>query len=242
MNTFLSGRIATVVLCLVLFLTACQSSDIGAPVRNAGESGKYHRVSKGDTLYSIAWRYGKDYKGLASANKIDHPYTIYLGQKILIRGRSAESVSTRKPASKKKITKSKTIVKSSAPSSKTEIQWGWPLSGQVLKEFSLQGKVNKGIDIAGSAGTRVNAAADGVVVYAGGNLRGYGKLVIVKHNDRFLSAYGNNRSIRVKEGQKVKQGQVLAEVGTSSSDVEMLHFEIRRDGKPENPVSYLPGH
>jgi lipoprotein NlpD len=229
---------------MLMLLTACMSSDVGAPVRNAGESGKYHRVQKGDTLYSIAWRYGKDYKSLARANKIVYPYTIYSGQKIVIRGRSVESKS--KPVAKKKTSKSKSAAKSTPTqsSSKTKtsaIDWSWPLNGKVLKEFSLDGKVNKGIDIAGSAGNRVNAAAHGVVVYAGGNLRGYGKLVIVKHDDHFLSAYGNNRSIRVKEGQKVKQGQALAVVGTSSSDVEMLHFEIRKDGKPENPVSYLPG-
>jgi lipoprotein NlpD len=86
----------------------------------------------------------------------------------------------------------------------------------------------------------VNAAAAGVVVYAGGNLRGYGKLVIVKHNDRFLSAYGNNQDVRVKEGDRVTSGQMLARVGTSGSDIEMLHFEIRLKGKPENPRKYLP--
>jgi lipoprotein NlpD len=212
---------------------------VGAPVRNAGESGKYHTVQKGETLYSIAWRYGKDYKSLASANKIAHPYTIYLGQKIAIRGRSTES--KQKPASKKKASKRKTTTKSVTPTSTAStIEWKWPLNGKVVKGFSLKGKVNKGIDILGTEGNRVGAAADGVVVYAGGNLRGYGKLVIVKHNEQFLSAYGNNRSIRVKEGQKVKQGQMLAEVGKNSSDIEMLHFEIRRNGKPENPASYLP--
>jgi lipoprotein NlpD len=239
MITFYSSRIVFTVISMLMLLTACQSSDVGAPVRNAGESGKYHRVQKGDTLYSIAWRYGKDYKSLAKANKIAHPYTIYLGQKIVIRGRSAES--KQKPASKRKTSKSKSAAKSTTTqSSSSAIVWRWPLNGNVLKEFSLNGKVNKGIDIAGSAGKRVNAAADGVVVYAGGNLRGYGKLVILKHDDHFLSAYGNNRSIRVKEGQRVNQGQALAEVGTSSSDIEMLHFEIRKDGKPENPISYLP--
>ncbi|HAK53566.1 MAG TPA: hypothetical protein DCM54_16945, partial [Gammaproteobacteria bacterium] len=90
------------------------------------------------------------------------------------------------------------------------------------------------------AGQRVNAAADGVVVYAGGNLRGYGKLVIVKHSDRFLSAYGNNQEIRVSEGETVKAGQMLAKVGASASNVETLHFEIRLNGRPEDPLRYLP--
>ena len=106
--------------------------------------------------------------------------------------------------------------------------------------FSTTGKVNKGIDIRGGLGESVAAAADGVVVYAGGGLRGYGKLVIVKHNDHFLSAYGHNRAILVKEGEKVKGGQVVAEIGSSGPGKEMLHFEIRRDGKPEDPLLYLP--
>jgi lipoprotein NlpD len=119
-------------------------------------------------------------------------------------------------------------------------EWDWPLRGEVLGDFSLQGKVNKGIDIAGKPGSGVKAAADGVVVYAGSNLRGYGKLVIVKHNHQFLSAYGNNYSIRVDEGKKVKAGDVLGRVGSSDSNIEMLHFEIRKDGIPVNPVDYLP--
>jgi lipoprotein NlpD len=110
----------------------------------------------------------------------------------------------------------------------------------VILAFSTTGRVNKGVDIRGRLGESVAAAADGVVVYAGGGLRGYGKLVIVKHNDHFLSAYGHNRAILVKEGEKVKGGQVVAEIGSSGLNQEMLHFEIRRDGKPEDPLLYLP--
>ena len=125
---------------MLMFLTACQSSDVGAPVRNAGESGKYHRVQKGDTLYSIAWRYGKDYKSLAKANKIAYPYTIYLGQKLVIRGRSAQSAS--KPVARKKTSKSKSTAKSSAAKSSSKattstINWSWPLNGKVIKEERL---------------------------------------------------------------------------------------------------------
>ncbi len=125
-------------------------------------------------------------------------------------------------------------------SSGSTVKWKWPLKGEVIRGFSLEGKVNKGINIGGKPGTPVRAAADGIVVYAGGNLRGYGKLVIVKHNQHYLSAYGNNQSIRVAEGVKVKAGQVLARVGASASNIEMLHFEIRKDGKPVNPLWYLP--
>jgi lipoprotein NlpD len=102
------------------------------------------------------------------------------------------------------------------------------------------GGVNKGLDISGKPGDRVNAAAEGVVVYAGGGLRGYGKLVIVKHNNQYLSAYGHNRSINVKEGDSVKRGQKLAEIGATGSQQPILHFEIRKSGKPVNPLGYLP--
>ena len=223
---------------LTLMLSACQINDVNAPVTNAGERSKYHVVRKGDTLYSIAWKYGRDYKSLAKANKITAPYTIFVGQKLSIRGAKPASASrTNKP--KKRVTKAP--AKASAPAEvNNKMNWRWPLKGEIIKGFSLEGKVNKGINIAARAGTGIRAAADGVVVYAGGNLRGYGKLVIVKHNNHFLSAYGNNRTIRVKEGAVVKSGQVLAEVGSSNARVEMLHFEIRRDGKPVNPISYLP--
>jgi len=100
--------------------------------------------------------------------------------------------------------------------------------------------VNKGVDIRGKLGESVTSAAAGTVVYAGGGLRGYGKLVIVKHDNHFLSAYGHNRTILVKEGDKVKGGQVVAEIGSSGPNQEMLHFEIRKDGKPEDPLNYLP--
>jgi lipoprotein NlpD len=123
----------------------------------------------------------------------------------------------------------------------SNLRWRWPVAGQVVNAFSLTGKVNKGVDIRGKLGESVFAAADGIVVYAGGGLRGYGKLVIVKHNDKFLSAYGHNRAILVKEGEKVKGGQVVAEIGSSRSNQKMLHFEIRRNGKPEDPLLYLPG-
>ena len=226
------------VIVFALMLSACQINDVNAPVTNAGDRSKYHIVRKGDTLYSIAWKYGRDYKSLARANKIAAPYIIFVGQKLSIRGvRSAPASSTSKP--KKRVAKSP--AKSGAPVPlNSNLNWQWPLRGEILKGFSLAGKVNKGINIAAKAGTGIRAAADGVVVYAGGNLRGYGKLVIVKHNNHYLSAYGNNRTIRVKEGAQVKSGQVLAEVGSSNAKVEMLHFEIRKDGKPVNPIRYLP--
>lgn len=234
----------TIVLSLALFgLVACQSSGIYVPVIGSGESGAYakgyYTVQSGDTLYSIAFRYGLDYKKLARSNKIAPPYTIFVNQRIRLKGslpkRSTPRQKTIAKSSPQK-TKKPVTRKTQAP----KLNWQWPVPGEVVLAFSTTGKVNKGIDIRGGLGESVAAAADGVVVYAGGGLRGYGKLVIVKHNDHFLSAYGHNRAILVKEGEKVKGGQVVAEIGSSGPGQEMLHFEIRRDGKPEDPLLYLP--
>jgi lipoprotein NlpD len=235
-------------LTLFLILSACSGSRIYVPGSGAAEQGARsagtHVVQRGETLYAIAFRYGLDYKGLAAANRIHAPYTIFVSQRIRL-------TTTTPPASKNAtperqnndaMSKTKVAVKSSPTQSQSSnLRWRWPVEGQVVNAFSLTGKVNKGVDIRGKLGESVFAAADGVVVYAGGGLRGYGKLVIVKHNDKFLSAYGHNRAILVKEGEKVKGGQIVAEIGSSSSNQEMLHFEIRRNGKPEDPLLYLPG-
>jgi lipoprotein NlpD len=119
-----------------------------------------------------------------------------------------------------------------------DVPWIWPTSGKVIAPFSESG--NKGLDFAGKAGEPVLAAGDGKVVYAGAGLRGYGELVIVKHNATFLSAYAHNRKILVKEGQQVTRGQKIAEMGNTDSDSVKLHFEIRKQGKPVDPAQYLP--
>ena len=230
-------RIGVLALVLLVLLPGCRSTG-GVPVRDASKATSdrtgVHVVRKGDTLYSIAWRYGFDYKDLAAANNIYAPYTIYVGQNIALRVSSAPRPVTKRPAKPVKPVQRPVKITSGT------LIWQWPVKGQVIKGFSLNGDINKGLDISGKVGDRVNAAAEGLVVYAGGNLRGYGKLVIVKHSDIFLSAYGNNEEIRVKEGDRVKRGQQVARVGASGSVSGMLHFEIRRNGKPEDPVRYLP--
>ncbi len=200
-----------------------------------------HVVKKGDTLYSVAFRYGLDDQSLARINRIRPPYTIYIGQTIKLRGGKKIIAKDSGPdsAGKTKSTRpGKRAVK--APAAVQVSGWQWPLSGEVIAGFSLSPPLNKGIDIAGRKGEKVAAAADGIVVYAGGNLRGYGKLVIIKHNDSFLSAYGNNAATLVKEGERIKAGGSIARVGNNASGTAMLHFEIRRVGKPVNPCSYLP--
>ena len=120
-----------------------------------------------------------------------------------------------------------------------QLDWAWPAKGKIVAGFSETANL-KGIDIAGTAGEPVRASAAGRVVYAGSGLRGYGKLIIIKHNATYLSAYAHNREILVKEGQQVTRGQKIAEMGNTDADQVKLHFEIRRLGKPMDPAKYLP--
>jgi lipoprotein NlpD len=232
-----------VCLVIAILISGCGFGGGYAPVYAPGEERRQniraHTVRSGETLYSIAFRYGLDYKEIADANGISKPYTIFVNQKLRLVGKPVVVAKKVNKTPSKQVAKAPT----KAPLSKiqsSKIDWRWPAAGSVIKPFSLSGDVNKGVDIGGTLGESVLAAADGVVVYAGGGLRGFGKLVIVKHSDQYLSAYGHNRAIRVKEGQKVKVGQVIAEIGSSGTDREMLHFEIRKDGKPADPMIYLP--
>ncbi|MDO6444005.1 peptidoglycan DD-metalloendopeptidase family protein [Marinobacter sp. 2_MG-2023] len=228
-----------------------------------------HVVRQGETLYGIAWSYGRDYRELGSANGIGPPWTIRAGQVLRLdrRGkvssgsgsvstsapRPSQNTSSRAPVAKSPAstttTNRKPVVtrgpdKSAPLDSRTQtvasIPWRWPHSGTVIAGYSASGKVNKGVDIAGKAGDAVRAAADGSVVYAGNGLLGYGNLIIVNHNEHYLSAYAHNRKILVSEGEGVKAGQVIAELGGSGSERPMLHFEIRKNGNPVDPTHYLP--
>lgn len=233
-----TGRTGLVLLLLVFLITGCAGLP---PIYTvAGGTGTYV-VRKGDSLYSIAFRYGLDYKSLARINGVRSPYTIYVDQLIRLRVSAKSPKKDSAPVATQSSTRPPSKVSKAPPAPSALVaSWRWPLKGEVINRFSLAQPVNKGIDIAGDIGDTVKAAADGVVVYAGGNLRGYGQLVIVKHNDSFLSAYGNNEKMLVKEGEKVKAGKSIARVGKTAANVEMLHFEIRRDGKPVDPLRYLP--
>lgn len=222
---------------------------------NNKKASAFHRVKQGDTLFSIALRYGIDYRKLASANSISKPYHIYEGQRIDIRAQSIRRASAKKPSAKKvpkkratnrnkKITnvnQPKTIQKPSYNAKNTGISnWNWPSNGRLIRSFSTKEPINKGIDIAGNIGDSVSAASAGTVVFAGQGLRGYGNLVIIEHNRRYLSAYAHVSRILVKEQEKVKAGQTIAEIGSTGTNEVKLHFEIRDDGKAVNPVKYLP--
>lgn len=229
-------------------------------------TGQY-RVQRGDTLYSIAFRFGWDWKALAARNNIPAPYVIRPGQTIRFDGQSnsapVRTVATapvvtappnRQPAASqqvqgqpaKPVTPAQPPVATTPattptlPVNRSATGWAWPANGAMIGRFSSNGSLNKGIDIAGELGQPVLAASDGSVVYAGSGLRGYGELVIIKHSDTYVSAYGHNRRLLVREGQQVKVGQTIAEMGSTGTDRVKLHFEIRRQGKPVDPLQYLP--
>ncbi|EPL10785.1 peptidoglycan DD-metalloendopeptidase family protein [Pseudomonas sp. TH05] len=249
---------------LLVGCSSTKSSSVGvvdrnnaAPQRPTVTTGQY-AVRRGDTLFSIAFRYGWDYKALAARNNIPEPYTIHPGQTIRFDGRTGSapttvvtsSQSTASSSSKTTVTRrpvgaSPTIASKPAPAplppaGPAPTGWGWPSNGILIGKFSSNGSLNKGIDIAGDLGQPVLAASDGTVVYAGSGLRGYGELVIIKHSDTYVSAYGHNRRLLVREGQQVKVGQTIAEMGSTGTDRVKLHFEIRRQGKPVDPLQFLP--
>ena len=280
---------------LVGFVAGCSGGAV-APVQSLTEPTipgreRGHVVGTGDTVYSIAWRHGIDYRALARFNSIRDPFTIFPGQRLLIpepgdvvppasepnavtSGLAAPSdVSTHgigtqsapvlkplprlPPAPKPSMeTPRKVPPKALAPQPVPEpaskplaespvaakvaagVSWTWPAKGKTIGSFGRGG--NKGLDIAGAFEQPIRAAARGQVVYAGSGLIGYGKLVIVKHNSHLLSAYAHNERLYVKEGDEVKGGQHFADMGRSGKGRVMLHFEIRRDGKPVDPLRFLP--
>lgn len=199
---------------------------------------KYKTVVAGDTLYSIAENEGVHYRDLASWNNIGPPYVIRPGERLRVTppgtARSSEPRPSRKtPSSPKTVT---TAVSKPA----TGIgPWVWPTDGRILARFAPTG-INKGLDIGGKWGQVIRAAAAGRVVYQGSGLRGYGQLIILKHNRDFLSAYAHCERIYVEEGEVITRGQRIAAMGGSGTDRVKLHFEIRYRGSPVDPLKYLP--
>ena len=295
---------------LVGFIAGCGSGAV-APVHSLGkpeitvrerepeskaELEREYLVAKGDTVYSIAWRHGVDYRELAQFNSIRDPFTIYPDQRLRIprpvdavvpasnpgvagsagsavvstRGTGAQdaplpkpvplrepsSIAKAKPPAPANLPASQAPTRAQrgagpgtpAPTAATEpplatrvvagLSWSRPTRGKAVGRFGRGG--NKGVDIPGEFEQPIRAVSRGRVVYAGSGLVGYGKLVIVKHNNRLLSAYAHNERLHVKEGDDVKGGQHIADMGRSAKGQTMLHFEIRRDGKPVDPLRYLP--
>lgn len=233
-----------------LFLVSCSSGTNFAPVRNVWEQPqkhlKRHVVRKGETLYAIAWQYDLDYRTLAALNDLKPPYHLRQGQLLRYEVTKAMPVvHVKKDVANKK--KSRTVVSKSTQKVSNQYasahyravkHWQWPVKGKILKEFSPNSG-SKGVDIEAAYDSPVRASAAGKVAYSGSGIRGYGKLLIIKHNNEFLSAYAYNSRLLVKEGQWVRAGQPIASVGKLSHKGPRLHFEIRKAGKPVNPLRYI---
>ncbi len=203
-----------------------------------------HVVQPGETLFSIAWYYQLDYRELARWNGLGDGSLIRAGQKIHLSPPQAQAPSgtadRNSPAgSSAKAGKNPRLqpVPADVP---PPSNWSWPLGGKIVMAFGRSPQTQSGIQIEGKLGQSVVAAADGVVVYAGSGLAGYSELLIIKHNITYLSAYGHNASLLVKEGERVQKGQKIARVGRGQAQRPMLHFEIRKNGQPVDPVRYLP--
>lgn len=248
-----------------LGLAACSTTVVREPASGGATRASTPRpgvsavVQRGDTLYGVATRHGVGVRDLAAWNGIAPPYTIYPGQRLRLypsgstaapTGRSvgatpakpASGPSSREQRPPARPAPAKPSSPASAPAAPTQsgITWRWPADGVLLNRFVAGDPTRQGIDIAGAGGAPVRAAADGTVVYSGSGLVGYGELVIIKHTDAWLSAYGHNRKRLVNEGQLVKAGEQVAEMGRSGASRDMLHFEIRYNGKPVDPLQHLP--
>lgn len=242
--------------CLVtlISLTACQERLHLAPV-TAGKSTEktYYVVQKGDTLFSIAFEYDKNYKTLAKLNHLPSSSTLHIGQKLMLVGDVSQSPhrmvkqKTVKRLAKKTIKPPKFIQRKSIKlansihssyQNQKALHWLWPAKGDIVQVFAPE-KHQKGIDIHSAKSKAVYASRAGRVAYSGDGLRGYGNLIIIKHADGYMSAYAHNKKNWVKEGQWVKANQKIAEMGNKGRQKGVLHFEIRHRGQPLDPLKML---
>ena len=237
--------------------TTSSAAALPPGAENAGKPG-YYSVRPGDTLMRIGLETGQSWRDLAQWNGLTNPNLIEVGQVLRVvpptsaapaaatapaeAGTATSAVSGSsvqgRPLDASPASATTNAAAAPKPASSDEVNFLWPTRGQVVDNFDEARY--KGIGIAGRIGEPVLAAADGRVVYAGAGLRGYGNLVILKHNNTYLTAYAHNQTILVKEDQTVRQGQKIAEMGSSDSDRVKLHFEVRRQGKPVDPLKYLP--
>jgi len=243
-NTQFRTLISAVCLTAVLVLAGCTSGSL-APVSNLSTSvpsASTYVVKPGDTLNKISRATGVAEVTLARINKITNPNLLIVGQTL----RLSDSQSP-PPAARTSSAPTQTLQSSSPPASSESssarasdaglISWGWPAKGKIIQGFT---SATKGIDIAGSSGDPIEAAAEGKVIFAGEGPRGLGNLIIVDHGHSFITAYAHNKSLLVKEGQSVKRGTKVAEMGQSDTTSVRLHFEVRRSGTPVDPLQYLP--
>ena len=240
-------------LLIVILLAGCEQRTDLAPVveskwRQQGHHQSRHIVSRGETLFAVAFRYDTDFRRLAAYNHIRSPYSIRVGQVLNLphSGYIRSHALPYKSSASRSIARHPSVKTPYKPQShkvwpvsfKRYGSWMWPAKGHIAANFVPQ-EGKKGIDIAGRKGEQIRASAKGVVAYAGNGLSGYGNLIIIKHEGQFLTAYGNNLHNRVKEGQFVKAGQVIADMGVIDRKYWGVHFEIRKSGQPVNPMNYL---
>jgi len=245
---------------VMLLLTACSGGHAIAPIGSYGSNTKSsysssvkqsiskppasYKVKKGDTLYSISWRYGMDYKTLAKINNIAPPYKIYVGQKLRFKSYRQATTTVAKAQTTQpqppKYQPSKSTNTTVKTTGNQALKWHWPTQGKIVSTYSKSAAGRKGLDIVGKSGQSIVAAASGKVVYSGNGLPRYGNLMIIKHNEVYLSAYAHNKTLLFKEGDYVKAGQKIATMGNTGTQSTQLHFEIRRNGKPVDPMRFLP--
>lgn len=241
-----------VALLAIAALAGCGTATVVKPSGSGGSSttprtsvakpGQSVVVRRGDTLYGLARIHNITPRDLGSWNGLAEPYTIYPGQTLRLYPGGSTAATTR-PTTGGTTVATRPTTATPAPTPvpvNSGIGWRWPADGALVGRFVAGEATKQGIDIAGSSGQAVRAAGPGVVVYSGAGLVGYGELIIIKHNDQWLSAYGHNRKRLVNEGQSVKAGDQIAEMGRTGTSRDMLHFEIRYNGKPVDPLIYLP--
>jgi lipoprotein NlpD len=209
-------------------------------------------VGSGDTLFSIAFQYDLDFRSLAIANGLNPPYTIFVDQEINLDlnnivsvGSAVSTANLGTAVGNNSVARARagggtsgSVLRQPVTSTPRAISWQWPHPGRLVRGF--QSGISKGLDISGNVGDAVLAAGDGDVVYSGSGIQGSGDLIIVRHSDRYLSAYAHNSRMLVNVGSRVRAGEKIAEVGENSSGVAMLHFEIREAGDSVDPSRLLP--
>ena len=225
----------------LMLLTGCVSDTARAPVVNGWHqpeaASESYVVRSGDTLYSVAWAFGLDYRSLAEENHLQPPYAIKVGQRLAMtsapRGLGATTGSA-------VVETSRSVASPRSQGAQVAIShWEWPTRGALGSRFSLSADGYQGIEIMGQLGQPVNAAVSGEVVYSGSGVKGYGNLIIIKHNENYLSAYAFNEKRLVSLGQQVHAGQEIALMGRNNAGKTLLYFEIRKNGKPVDPLKYL---
>jgi lipoprotein NlpD len=244
------------IVAVIMLLAGCGSYSAPIPVINKSPDRtipEAYQVIQGDSIYNISWAFGVDYLDIAEWSELKPPYSLQPGQVVYLKkpevkstGLASASNQAQQPVVVKKLPDKQPVrVAATAPASSPKVtfsaspeKWNWPAEGKLVGRFS-PGNGSNGIQIEGISGSPVKATAAGEVVYVGEGLRGYGKLIIVKHSEQYLSAYAHNREIMVEESQAIQSGQQIATMGSSGTESTMLHFEIRKDGKPMDPMKFL---